>query len=463
MPKRNLIWILAVAGAAVVAVWVTRPTSELGVPHDDDFQGVVRTYELLRDRHYQPPPEDALSRAAVRGMVQALDEFSSYIPPEDVTVFRRRVTGEQSGLGLRLEVAEGQVRVVGPLPDSPAHLAGIASGDVLLAVDGVPVAGLSLKEVERMIAGPVGTEVLLVIDRPEADRPLRFELTRRAFPVETVQGLRRAANGRWIWTLGEEDDLAYVRLAEFVEQTPAQLRQAVGQLDRARALILDLRDNPGGLPDAAVKTANFFLTDGVITEVVPRQGPPRIYRAHADGTCPGALELIVLVNGRSASGAEIVAGALQAHHRAVVLGTRTRGKGCVQSMFDLPDGLGQVNLTTQEFLLAGGRAINRRPGSARWGVQPDVEIPLTPEQERRLRRLRWRVEALSAPRPETAPDAPATGPGVDPPSREFLAIDPQLSEAVVLLTEVSEVQRILRRAADARNEAPPDVKQEGDR
>ena len=457
MPKRNLIWILSIVAAAVVTVWVTRPPPHVTSPATKQFDGVLRTYRLIREEYYREVDEDDLGRGAVRGMVEALDEFTTYIRPEDVDAFNRRVAGERRGLGLRIELVEGRLTVVGPLKDSPAHKAGVRGGDRIIAIDGAEVDGLGLPEIQKLLTGEFGAKVELELMRRGADEPRTVTLTRSAFPVETIQGLCRTPGGQWIWTIEPEARIAYVRITEFVRDSAVRLRQVVGMLATPGGLILDLRDNPGGLPETAVETANLFLSEGVILRELTRKGGVREYAAHADGTYPRTVPIVVLVNARSASGAEIVAGALKMHHRAVLLGTRTRGKGCVQSMRPLPVGLGQINLTTKEFLLASGHPITRRAGSDVWGVDPHTEIILKPGQLEELRRLRWRAEVLPASVSSTT--RPATVPATQPWRKalaEVLAVDAQLAAALRLMDEPEEFRQILdeaRRAAEAEEEA----------
>lgn len=447
MPKRNLIWILAAVVVAAVVLWIAHSPPHYGVPANRKFDAVVRTFELIQKNYYRRADEGELGRGAVRGMAEALDAFSTYVSPEDISEFQRRVAGNYRGLGLRWEVVEGRVMVIGPLPESPAHRAGVQAGDRILAVNDTLVAGLTPQEVGELLDARVEGKVQLELLSPGRVEPHTVELARGEFPVEAVQGLYRDESGKWVRLIGRKTRIAYLRITEFVSDTDERLRQVLRRLDSPRGLVLDLRDNPGGLPDSAVRVANIFLSEGVIVTMVTGKGDIRKYVAHDDGTYRPELPIVVLVNARSASGAEIVAGAMKAHYRAVLVGTRTRGKGCVQSMFELPGGLGQINLTTKEFFLSRSRPITRRPGSDSWGIDPHRQITMPADFRRRWREFRRRVEVVPAPpRPATMPaTAPATRPE-ERAEREIIDLDAQLAEALRLLARPREIRRILRDA-----------------
>ncbi len=453
MPRRNLIWIAAIIAAAVVTMWVTRGNPpQPGRAESEEFAPVGDTYELIQDRYYRPVQGRRLRRGAVNGMVSVLDEWSSYVPADRVKAFESRMMGMRRGIGLRLERADGEIRVIGPLVNSPAHKGGIVGGDVILAVNGEAVVASQLPAVEEALRCDLGETVELTIRRTDAERRM-FSLRCEEFRLETVQGLYRDVGGRWVFLIDPAAGLAYVRIREFVHDTGGRLREILRDIGGARGLVLDLRDNPGGTLPAIEEVCDLFLSEGVIGTSVGRNRRPQRYVARPPGTIP-EIPMVVLINAGTASAAEIIAGALRLHDRTVLVGTRTRGKGCVQSMFPLPDQLGQVNLTTSELLVGESRPITRRPGSDVWGVDPHPgqEVLVPPERMELLRRAWVRAEVLPRPErgsPRTMPTTAATRPA-NTRYRAMLKLDPQLRRALELLARPEAMAEILRREAERR-------------
>ena len=445
MPKRNIIWIAAIIVAALVIVWVARRSEPSAVEITPPrLQPVVDTYRLIEDEYYGPLEWRKLNRGTIRGMISALDEFSSYIPPEKLDPFKRRMAGKERGVGLRLEMAGGKVMVVGPLRNSPAHVAKIYAGDRLLAVDERDVKAMTLGEIELLLAGEVGSGVTLTLLRRGGQ--MSITLRRREFPVDTVTGLYRGRSGQWVHYLDEKKGIAYVRIKEFVEDTGGQFQPICRKLARPRGLVLDLRDNPGGYPHEAVSAADMFLTRGVIVTEISRKGPPVVRRAHAEGTYH-PVPLVVLINGRTASAAEIVAGALGLHGRAVLVGTRTRGKHCGQAMYTLSDGLGQINLTTSQFLVGSDRVAGPRDGGENGRIEPHVEVALSVPELRELRRLQMRAEVVPGPAPAAGSEDTPRKKAVPPIARQVVRMDTQLSRAIKLLETPRNMDAILDKAA----------------
>jgi carboxyl-terminal processing protease len=456
MPKRNVVWILAIVGVALVTFWVTQQyRSPVRTPAPGEFNSVARVYRTINQSYYLDPNAHEIRRAAVEGMVSALDPYSTYVPPQRQTRFDHRIHGLQAGLGLVLEIVDRQVRVIGPVLNSPAHRAGIVGGDVLLRIDGESLEGLPLGDVETMLAGPLESAIELEIQRGQGWRKI-FRVTREEFPLESVAGLYRQSDGHWTHLLQTDPRIAYVRVKEFVPETDRQLRDLLRRLGPLRGLVLDLRGNPGGILPPGVEAANVFLREGVIVTSVSRASPPRRYRARPEGTVAGP-EVVVLIDDSTASAAEIVAGALRLHDRAVIVGTRSRGKGCVQSTIALPDDLGQINLTTAELMIGEDQPLNRIPGREAWGVlpHPGQEIALDPEAQRQLSRLRLRAEVLPPPRAQNEPATrPAsTGPHADAVYQRFMAVDKPLARAMDLLREQGAIEEILTEAAAEREAA----------
>ena len=461
MPKRNLILILAIVVAAIIAVFEARnasiftgrgnwqpSTARSG--HEEEFQPVNETYRLIKDRYLYPLEGQELRQGAVRGMVSSLDEYSTYVAPGRTGAFEQHLLGRERGLGLRVDVVDGQVTVLGPMAGSPALRAGIMAGDIIVAIDGKAAAGLGPEQMTALLDGPVGASVKLTLFRAPGPQTT-LTLTREEFPIESVTGLYRHSSGTWVCVIDPASGIAYVRIREFVRDTTEQFQQLLRQLDRLQGLVLDLRGNPGGLLESSVGVSDLFLREGRIVSVVRRDGPPEEHMATPTGTYPD-IPVVVLIDEGTASAAEIVAGALRLRGRAVLLGTRTCGKGCVQSMFKLPDDLGRINLTTSEFCLDSDEPISRRPGSPRWGVDPHEQIIILPSRQEKLARLRAAAEVLPLGRPTTLPLISPAGEGPPGMAEAMLRLDSPLERAVELLKKPREIEAILK-AAEAERAA----------
>ena len=446
MPKRNVILALALLVLAGALVWYSRRPATSSEP----LQGVLDT---IKREHVRPVDEDDVRRGAIEGMVSRLDPFSRYIPPGKIDTLAHRLEGKERGLGLRLEIADSRVMVVGPVRGSPADLAGICTGDQIVAVDGEEVAGLSLLEVNERLYGPAGSAVKLALFRADG-REETLELTRKEFPIETLVGLYRGPAKTWVHLVDDEKDVMYVHVREFVHDTASKLQECLGRRSRFHAIVLDLRDNPGGPLESAVAVANLFLHTGTIVSVHARKKPAETYEASADGTYPRKIPVIVLVNDQTASAAEIVCGALQRQDRAVLVGTRTHGKGSIQRLLQFGE-LGQINLTVAEFRVGGMEVISRRKGATKWGVDPHEQVAILPTFLPRLRRLRLEAEVFRAP-PGTREVAPTAGPASA--RRRLMELDLQLARAMEILRTPRRYDEIIRRAAAARaaqESAPP--------
>jgi len=320
-------------------------------------------FDRIRAEYVDPPDEKELIRAAIQGMLTSLDPHSGYLPPADAADFREDTSGEFGGLGIEVTMEEGTIKVVSPIDDTPAQRAGILANDYIVALDDVPIQGLTLDEAVDKMRGPIGTDIKVTIMREGVNDPIDFTLTRATIAMRAVR-----------WTM--EGDVAVLRLSRFSEQAYIGIEKAIDDIyaQDAEALpkgiILDLRNNPGGLVDQAVYVADAFLDKGA---VVLTRGRTETESARYDAQ-PDPLDeklaqvpLVVLINGGSASAAEIVAGALQDHKRATLVGTRSFGKGSVQSIISLgPDGA--MRLTTARYYTPNNRSIQAL------GITPDIIV-----------------------------------------------------------------------------------------
>ncbi len=448
MSWRNLIWMVIALALAGLALFLSR-RGPLYISAQDadtrDLTGAVRAYEVICRESYPPPTASRACRGAIKGMAGQVDKFSTYIPADSVETFQGRAAGTWLDTGLRITAERGRLMVVGPLPASPAHKAKLFAPMEILAINKVESSYLTLDHARQMLRSKPDKPVSLRLRRSGGKKFAR-QLTPAYLEVETTTGIVRDEDGRWDCTLDRRAGIFYLRISVFVDRTPAELHELYRRLDRPRGLVLDLRDNPGGTLPAAVETADRFLAAGLIVRTVERRNRRHAHYAHADGTYP-PTSMVVLINAKTTSAAEIVAGALHVHRRALLLGTKSYGKWSVQKTFDLDHGLGKIHLTTGEYFLAEPPATapadtqpaetpdstatqpTTRPGRKRPGLQPDVKVRLTVAEIERLKLLR--VKAMVATSPRIS--APARASRAVKLKRAILATDAQLAKALKLL------------------------------
>jgi carboxyl-terminal processing protease len=358
--------VLGLGLAVSAAVWSTlgkdrHPRPAAQTASSESLELVAEVLDRVRREYVDRVDDRQLVEGAIRGIVKELDQHSSYLDPTQYEEIRISTSGNYTGVGLDVSVDDGKVTVVEPLAGAPAAEAGILPGDVVVSVDDVPVEQGNVAETVNRMRGAVGTPVTVDVIRGGAnDKPLRFALTRASVQVKTVNA-EYLGNG-----------LAYFRLSAFAESTPHDLavaahhaiEQAGGKL---LGVVLDLRNNPGGVLDAAVQVADEFLSDGLIVRGTGRVKQARFEQFASAGDELEGVPAVLLVNGASASASEIVAGALQDHQRAQIVGERTYGKGSVQTVMPLGEG-SALKLTTSLYLTPSGRSINGR------GIDPDVVV-----------------------------------------------------------------------------------------
>jgi carboxyl-terminal processing protease len=315
-------------------------------------------FERVRADYVEEATDEKLIESAINGMLTSLDPHSSYLNAKSFRDMQVNTRGKFGGLGIRVTMEDGLVKVISPIDDTPAHRAGIEPADIITHLDGSPVLGLSLSEAVEKMRGNVGTDLVLTIRRAERD-PFDVTLTRAIIKIQSVRSRL-------------EGKMAYLRITSFSEQTSVGLEKAMDKIkkeagDDIRGVVLDLRNNPGGLLDQAVAVSDAFLDKGEIVSTRSRR-PEDTQRFNArDGDLADGLPVVVMVNGGSASASEIVAGALQDHRRAIVLGTKTFGKGSVQTIIPLP-GHGAMRLTTARYYTPSGRSIQAV------GIVPDIIV-----------------------------------------------------------------------------------------
>jgi carboxyl-terminal processing protease len=335
---------------------------------DDKVDNSADTYRLLnlfgdvfervRSEYVEPVTDQQLIEAALNGMLTSLDPHSGYLNAKSFRDMQVQTKGEFGGLGLEVTMDNGWVKVVSPIDDTPAALAGLKPGDYITNLDGESVQGLSLNDAVDHMRGPVNTQIRLTVRR-EGKPPFEVTLTRSVIKIQTVKS-------------NLIDHVGYIRLSQFVESTDTDLHKAIDSLKKQsngqiNGYILDLRNDPGGLLDQAVAVASDFIDKGEVVSTRSRH-PEDTQRFNAHGPdLTGGLPMAVLINDGSASASEIVAGALQDHHRAILMGTKSFGKGSVQTIIPLP-GYGAIRLTTARYYTPSGRSIQGI------GIDPDILV-----------------------------------------------------------------------------------------
>ncbi len=317
-------------------------------------------FERVRAEYVEPVKDRDLVENAINGMLTGLDPHSNYMNAKAFRDMQVQTRGEFGGLGIEVTQDNGFIKVISPIDDTPASKAGVKAGDLIVALDGKTVQGLTLNEAVERMRGSPNSRITLTIRRTGNDKPIELSMNREIIHIQVVRQRM------------EPDDIGYIRLTSFNEQTDAGLRKAFQTLkqqsgNKLKAIVLDLRNNPGGLLDQAVAVSNDFIDQGEIVSTRARHAEDSQRWNAKDGDITSDIPLVVLINGGSASASEIVAGALQDHRRAVLLGTRSFGKGSVQTVIPLP-GNGAMRLTTARYYTPSGRSIQGL------GITPDVEV-----------------------------------------------------------------------------------------
>jgi len=368
MRKVSLVLLGAVMGAAVVTVGTQTRLLSDGMARaaaSDTYRNLNLfgdVFEKIRSDYVEKPDEQKLVEAAINGMLTSLDPHSSYMDAKSFQDMQVQTRGEFGGLGIEVTQEDGLIKVVTPIDDTPASRGGILSGDIITAIDGENVQGLTLNQAVDKMRGAPNTAVTLKILRGAKKEPQDIKLTRAVIQIKSVRSHQ------------EGDDIGYIRITQFNEQTGDGVANAIKKFqadipaDKFKGYILDLRNNPGGLLDQSIAVSNAFLDRGEIVSTRGRNADESMrYNAHPGDISKGK-PLVVLINGGSASASEIVAGALQDHKRATILGSRSFGKGSVQTIIPLGQNNGAVRLTTARYYTPSGRSIQAK------GIEPDVIV-----------------------------------------------------------------------------------------
>ncbi|MDA8789558.1 S41 family peptidase [Pseudomonadales bacterium] len=384
-----------------------------------ELQAFVNAFTQIRNTYVEEVDDKTLLENAIKGMLTELDPHSNYLAPQTYKNLQVSATGEFGGLGLEVGMEDGFVKVISPIDDTPAQKAGIESGDLIVKIDNKPVKGLSLNEAVKLMRGKIGTSIELTVAREGNAQPLEFSLERAVISVVSVRSKVL------------EKDYLYLRIAQFQANTGVDLRKVIDQATQAQApngIVLDLRNNPGGVLQAAVDVVDTFISEGLIVYTEGRiQTSATRFVASGEATALD-VPLVILINGGSASASEIVAGALQDHKRAIVLGTTSFGKGSVQSVIPLSETHG-MKLTTARYFTPNGRSIQAQ------GIVPDIIV-----ERGKFTPLKSRVQVTEADLPRhlqnggtNSADQANTKNSKRTDAQKAVTNDAQLHEAITLL------------------------------
>jgi len=361
----------------------------------DQLDLLVDVRHELMDHYVEEPDAREMTRSAVEGMVDALDDpYTKYLSPDQLSQFNQSMKGEFQGIGAQVDEHQDRPRIVTPLEDSPAWEAGVMAGDIILKIEDESTLDMSLSDAVDKLKGKKGSDVTITV-RHENGEEEQLTITRGEIEVQTVRSFRRNRDG---YLLAETPDIGYIRVTQFGQGTTSELREAVKRLKQtgAKGVILDLRFNPGGLLRAAVKTSDLFLEEGKeVVSVRGRKVEPETHEATRKTPMPD-IPIVVLANEASASAAEIVTGALKDNNRAHVVGTRTFGKGSVQELLMLESGQGALKVTNAHYYLPSGRNINRDEGDETWGVDPSegAYVRMGQDQIQKMMNVRRKKDTL---------------------------------------------------------------------
>lgn len=360
-PMKRLVCCLLFVLCCLPAPLVAEETKQ---DHDiyQDLETFANVLTLIQQYYVDEIDSNKVITGAINGMLGSLDPHSAYMTPEDFKDLEEETSGSFTGIGIEISMRDGVLTAVAPIEGTPADRQGIQSGDQIVRINGELTKTMTLLEAVKKLRGAKGTSVTITVHRQDWKEPRDFTMVREAIPLVSVKSFEL------------EPGYGYIRVSNFQASTTKDLNAAIKNLKKKRTLqglILDLRNNPGGLLDQAVKVSDLFLTKGVIVSTKGRHKEEQmVFEAHAADTFSD-FPMVVLVNGGSASGSEIVAGALQDHKRATILGTTTFGKGSVQTILPLPEGAG-LRLTTAKYYTPSGASIQAT------GIKPDIVVPLNP-------------------------------------------------------------------------------------
>lgn len=384
MRKKCLVALAGMFLVLAAGIWLRCGISVWAAGSNDDIYSgqklMADVTDLIRKYYVVDVDNKKLYEHAIGGMLQGQDRFSSFIAPDELAEFSKAVKGSFGGVGIVIGEEAGWLAVISPVEDGPAYKAGVMAGDRIIEIEGKSTEGLAMDEAVKKLTGTPGTKVTFTVVHLTDLSKETITVTREVIHVKTVKGNERDAEGKWNYIVDKDNGIAYIRLTSFTEDSVEDMRRAIvdAQAQGMKSLILDLRFDGGGILKGAVGISSLFLDGGRVVSTKGRSDPEEVFEAGHDAF--PYFPMVVLVNDRSASASEIVAGALQDRNRAVVVGERTYGKGSVQRIFPVDDGKAAVRLTVAHYYLPSGRCLHREEDSKVWGVDPLIVVKMTPQE-----------------------------------------------------------------------------------
>lgn len=393
MSKTRIVlgWVLPCVVAASLATSLYRGSVLNAYPKSDEecVDRLKTLHDMIQEVYVNDVESEKIYEGAAKGMLSQLDPFSEYFTPDEYKELQIDTTGEFGGLGIEISIEDTWLTVITPIEDTPAFRAGVLAGDRVIEIEGETTEGYTTTMAVKRLRGKPGTSVTITVMHRGGLAPEKITITRDIIKLKSVKGAR---------FVDTEKTVGYVRVTAFQEDTTANLEKAVRDLTAqgAKALIVDLRFNGGGLLDEAIGLVDLFIEKGVIVSTRGRlEKENKVFSARADDDLPD-VPLAVLVNDSSASASEIFAGAIRDHHRGVIVGSRTYGKGSVQTIIPFEDA-SAVKLTTAKYYTPSGECIHKERGARKWGIEPDIKIELTPQQMADLQKHRSTEDIVPNP------------------------------------------------------------------
>ena len=402
MSKRSTLPLIGILGVAVVGSTIAVATNAIRITDDQYsfFDPIVDVSTLINALYVEEADIEAMQRGAIEGMLEELnDPYTTFVPTRDTKDFSKDLTGEYVGIGAEVQIRDGWLTISSPLDGSPAWKAGVMADDRVVEIDGESTEGLTIDESIDLLTGEPNTTVTVTVER--GAETLKIDIVRDHIKVQAVKGfMREGGDGEWMHLIDPSAGIGYIRLTQFTPGCAQEVKDAIEHTKRElggdlNGLVLDLRFNPGGLLDEAIEIADLFIEEGTIVSTKGRVFEEETDRATPEGTITD-LPLLVMVNGQSASASEVLSGALSDHGRAVILGTRSFGKGSVQTVRPLESGAGVLKITEQYYYLPSGRLLHRRDDSTVWGVDPTsgYSVPVTTDETIDMLRARREQEII---------------------------------------------------------------------
>ncbi|MBM4080133.1 MAG: S41 family peptidase [Planctomycetes bacterium] len=433
MRTKSVVVVLALALVLTLTSYVGRAQQK---DLYTEFELLSRIVQEVQDKYVDDVDKRKLFEGAIKGMLAELDPYSQYITREMLEEFKIDTEGQFGGLGIEIGLRDGILTVLTPIVGTPAFKAGVMAGDRILKIDGKPTEGITLKDAVGKLRGKPGDKVTLTVLHEGAQSPEEITLAREIIQVPSVQLAR---------LVDEEAKIGYVHVTNFQEKTAASLDEAVKKLEKEgmKALVLDLRFNPGGLLSSAIEVADLFIDKGIIVATKGRKSAQNdTHDAKSKGTYRN-FPMVVLINKGSASASEIVAGAIRDHKRGLLLGEKTWGKGSVQSVIQLEGGKSALKLTTAKYYTPSGECIHEK------GIQPDIEVKLTTTQMKSLGEYMSRLHVdENRPPKDNRKNSESKGESKDaakrdkPEAADKEPADVQLQRAVDMLKAVQVYQKL---------------------